>query len=171
MPRITVPTKSLEPPAQLPDGLHTFRLDGFKPKWTKPDAKNPSKDRSINLNPVLRSINEPDPEANNKPIFTNLNQKAGWILQDFVHSLGFEMVGNGDASDIPGEFLGAEASPGDDATLAQWQYIGPLVGQTGQVELITKDDGKGGKRSEIKRFICRVPNCQVKHSDNLAKAA
>jgi hypothetical protein len=161
MPKIAIPKKQLEPPSRLPAGMMTVRLDGFKPDKSKP---KPGKDQSINLNPVMKTVNNPDPELNNKPVFENLNVNAGWVIQDFVHGFGLEMVNNGESSDIPGEFLGPENEP------KLWQYQGPLLGRLANVELI-ETEYNGKKQIKIKRYLCAVPGCQLSHSENLVKAA
>jgi hypothetical protein len=161
MAKIQIPKKSLEPPSRLPAGMVTLRLDGFKPTKSKP---KPGKDQSINLNPNMRTVNNPDPELNNKPVFENLNVNAGWVILDFVHAFGLEMVANGDSVDIPGEFTGPDDNP------EAWQYQGPLLGQMANAELI-ETEYNGKKQTKVKRYLCRVPGCQISHSENLVKAA
>lgn len=169
MPKLTMSKKSLEPPASLPPGIVTLRMDGFKPKLSR---KKPGKDQSLNLNPVLTVINNPNPDVNNRKHFENLNLNATWVIRDFVHCFGvaLEDAGSDDVS-IPGEFIG-----GDPATFEGSTYQGPLLGKVGQVELIevpaTDEHGNqvaGKTRTVTKRYICSVPGCQEKHSENLAK--
>lgn len=155
MPTVKVPKQSLEGPIKIPDGVYTLRFDGFEP------AESKNKD-SVNLNPILKIINNPD--LHDRKILLNLNSKAGWIILDFCHALGVEMGGTDEDPELPGEFV-----PPEETDWKKVKYVGPLSGQTCQVELALKDSGKGdGKQySNIKRFICNIPGCQKKHSENL----
>lgn len=169
MPKIGVSKKSLMPPEKLPAGIVTLRFDGFKPALSK---KRPNKDQSLNLNPILTVINNPNPDVNNRKHFENLNINAAWVIRDFVHAFGVTMEdGGGDDVQIPGEFIG-----GNPQTFEGSTYQGPLLGKIAQVELVdvpAQDafgNPTGELRSVTKRYICSVPGCTEKHSENLAKA-
>jgi hypothetical protein len=149
--------ESLKGLPPIPGGIFEFRVDGFKPKFSK------GKD-SVNLNPIIKIINNNDPELNNKPIFENLNTNAGWVMNDFIHALGLEMVDNGDNVDIPGEFTGPDSDP------SKWVYNGPILGRTGTVELV-QIEYEGKKQTKPMKYFCQVAGCQVKHSDQLTKAS
>lgn len=157
MPKIRPPKESLQEKQPVPAGIYSFRLDGFSPKSS-------NKGDSTNLNPKLVIVN--DPNFNDNRIFENLNSEAGWIQKDFCHSLGIEME---EGEIFPGEFLGPNDKPD------QWSYIGPLLGRIGQCEvvLVPKQDANGnqkaGFKNSIKRYICAIPGCQVKHTANLIK--
>ena len=160
MPKIRGSKEALEGKPPLPAGIFTFRLDGFKPKTS-------SKGTSVNLNPTLKVINHAT--LNDSRVFENLNSQATWVHQDFCHALGVELEGP-DKTDLPGEFMGPQDKPED------WKYVGPLAGKTGQVELVTvpKKDKSGnvvaGTQTAVKRYICAIPGCTVKHSESLQGA-
>lgn len=170
MAQLGISKKALEPPAALPAGIHELMFGGFEPKLSK---KKEGKEQSLNLNPKLSVINNPNPELNGKRHFENLNINAAWIIKDFLHAFGIQFDdGGGDEVTIPGEFVG-----GNPQTFEGSTYNGPLLGQTAQVEIIQVEaqDQFGNKkngeyRSVTKRYICKVPGCQEKHSENLAKA-
>ena len=157
MPKIKVSKEGMEGKPPVGSGIFVFRLDGFKPKFSK-------KGDSVNLNPTLKVINHP--EHNGRPLFENLNTGAGWVQKDLCHALGIPMLA--DPSDgsytFPGEFTGPDNDP------TQWRYVGPLLGKTGRVDVIEVPKFKGsGTQSSIKSYICAIPGCQEKHTDNLLK--
>jgi hypothetical protein len=153
---LKVPKDSLEGKPQIRPGMYQFRLDGFKPDLSK---EKPGKDRSINLNPQMKIIN--NIEFDGAPIYHNLNIQAGWILKDFCHALGVPM-GGPDHDEIPGEFQPGPPSPPKD-----WKYVGPLMGKTGRVEIVSVPSNKGGTFSAVKKFLCNVPGCQETHTESL----
>jgi hypothetical protein len=143
------------PPQELiPPGIVEVKLTGFKPAYSKAGT-------SVNINPVLEVVNSPDHFG--ARIFENLNTGAGFVIKDFCHAFGLkeEDLGNGQIS-IPGEFDGDEAKP------ETWKYSGPLVGRTAQVEL-AQDEYQGKISNKIRKYICAVPGCTEKHSDDLLK--
>jgi len=143
--------ESLQGPSAFPGGIYELRLDGFEPKFSKDKG-------SVNYNPKFIVVNHPT--LNDRRVFDNLNSKAGWVQLDLCHALGFEMEVIGDTAFLPGEFQGPDNNPTD------WHYIGPLVGRTLKVE-IAEVDYKGKTNNKIKRFLCVVPGCKAKHSENL----
>jgi len=155
MPRLTVSKDDLKGGPLLPEGLYTVRLDGFKPSWSKNRG-------SVNLNPQMKVINHA--EHNDRQAFTNLNSKARWIWPDFHHCFGVLMPSSENGANV--DFIGFD---GPDDEPDKWTYNGPLLGQVGQVYIIQADNTQGGVKNEIKYYVCRVPNCQEKHSSNLAK--
>jgi hypothetical protein len=155
MPKLSATKEEVKGQSAFPEGTYTFMLRGFKPKY--------SKDRgSVNLNPELKIINHP--EFNDRQVFENLNTKAKWIWKDFCHAFGVPLVEapNGDL-EFPGDFAGPDDQP------ELWQYSGPLLGQTAQIYVVQADDTKGGIVNKVKSYACKLPNCQEKHSTNLAK--
>ena len=147
---------SVKPPKPMPEGIHEFRVDGFKP------AKSKNSD-SINLNPQLKIINPTNPELIGKELYFNMNTNFFTGIIDFCHSVGVPLVADGDEFNIPGEFANS-----DQTDPKKWgPYTGDLLGKTGRVELGMADNGKGGQTVKVKRFFCVVPGCQEKHSDSL----
>jgi len=155
MPRLTVSKDDLKGGPLLPEGLYTVRLDGFKPSWSKNRG-------SVNLNPQMKIINHL--EHNDRPIFENLNSKGHWVWPDFHHAFGVTMPESENGSNL--DFVGFDG-PEDEPD--KWTYNGPLLGQVGQVYIIQADNTQGGVRNSVKYYVCRVPNCHERHSQNLAK--
>lgn len=162
MPRIHINRDQLEGLKNPPAGIYDFRLDGFKPRNAK---KKEGKDQSVNLCPQLSIVNHPT--LNGAPIFVWGNTAFGADMFDMCHALGILYDGEANGEDelhIPGEFQG----PDDDPT--QWSYLGPLVGQVGQVEIAdTVDQRTNQPRTEVKKFFCKVPGCTANHRDSLLR--
>jgi hypothetical protein len=154
MPKLKINKQSLEGPSKVPAGIYTVRLDGFEPDWTK-------KKDSYNLNPVMKIINNND--LHDRRIFDNVNTNAGWIERDFCHCFGV-MLENPDDPDFPGEFV---SDGGDNSDPTKWKYRGPLLGQTGQLEVAEVTGNNGKVYSNVKRYLCRIPGCKENHSQNL----
>lgn len=154
MPVIKVDKKSLEGPSKIPSGIHTVRFDGFEPE-------NSKKGGSVNLNPVMKIINNPD--LHDRRAYDNVNANAGWIIQDMCHAFGQTLAGT-DEDLMPGSF-----EPADEQDPTKWRYSGPLLGQTGQIELAEVTGNNGKTYVNVKRYLCRVPGCQKRHSENLLK--
>lgn len=152
MPTLKLNKESLDGPSKIPDGIYNIRFDGFQPKPSK-------KGDSVNLNPVLKIINNPD--LHDKRIYENLNTKADWIIRDMCHALGVEVGGSADDPELPGQML-----PENETDPTKWQYSGPLTGEIATVEVGTRQGDKG-TFSAIKRYICRIPGCTVRHPENL----
>jgi hypothetical protein len=142
-----------------PGGIYDFHFSGFKPA----PKNGTTGTETVNLNPQLKIINSKD--FTGVPVFLSLPQSQGWMIQDFVHSLGQEMDHDGN---LPGDW---EFPVQDNPTT--WRYRGPLVGKTGKVELIeTTYNGK--PQLKVKQLICAVKDCKTKnpeivHSSNMAK--
>lgn len=159
MPTISVNNEKLKGFTPVPGNIYEFEFKGFKPAMSK------NKD-SVNYNPILEIVNHPEYEG--RKIFENLNSKADWIINDFVHSLGFEMVKKDEnTSDIPGDFDG---NPDDMTT---WTYRGPMMGARGKCELVATTY-QGKPQNKVKQWICQVKDCAIKnpditHSTNLIK--
>lgn len=155
MPKMTLSKESLEKKL-VPGGIYTIHMGGFKPSRSKNNPDN------VNLNPQLKIVNHKD--FTGKPVFVSLPRSEGWMIQDFVHCLGQELDPDGS---IPGDW----EFPSDDP--ATWRYKGPLLGKTGQVELVeTTYNGK--PQLKVKQFICAVKDCKTKnpnitHSTNMVK--
>lgn len=155
MPKLRASSEELKGLSPLPEGMYTFRLDGFKPRLAK-------KGGSVNLNPQLKVINHAD--FNDRIVFENLNTKAKWVWKDFCHGFGVPLlVLPGGEVEFPGDFVGPEDNP------ESWNYVGPILGQHTQAYVVQVDDTKGGVRNAIKYYVCKIPGCQEKHSSNLAK--
>jgi hypothetical protein len=178
MANLTFPKSALEPRANLPTGMIQVIFNGFKPKLSKNKEKP-----SVNMNPELKVINDSRNDASGKPlngqrVFENLNLSFLPRVQDFCHAFGLVMTEDGDDVQLPGYFDGDTASPDP----ANWgQYHGPLQGEIATLELCEtqaqKKDAGGNyvldptkTRTEIKRYICRVPNCQVQHMESLIQS-
>ena len=175
MAKINIPSKSLKPPDPLPAGVHDFMLVGFKPAMSKGgDGKTPS----LNLNPQMKIINSAITDAegksiNGKQAFENLNINGGWVIRDFIHSLGHDFVpaptpDDPDAKAIPG--FDQYDNAGDDPS--KWPpYSGPMLNSTGTFEIVIAPGFNGGKpQSKIKRYFCKVPGCTEQHTENLVKS-
>src|SRR3990172_3539678 len=145
MPTIKLDKSKLSAPEPVPAGIYEFRFEGFKPKTSKNGD-------SMNLNPSLAVINNPEfdgSQGKKRYIFGSMNSKADWILNDFLHSLGFEL---GTGGEFPGNF--------DD----NWVYTGPLIGATGKLE-VTVEPYMGKLQNKVKQYFCKVDNCAVKNPD------
>jgi hypothetical protein len=158
MPRLTASKEDIKGLPPLPEGLYTFRCEGFKPKFSK--DKN-----SINLNPIMKITNHAT--YNDRSVFENLNTKGKWVWKDFCHCFGVPLIEDGAGDfEFPGDFVGADDNP------ESWQYTGPLVGQIGQAYIVQKDDTKGGVANAVKFYVCKIAlsgSCNEKHSQNLVK--
>jgi hypothetical protein len=155
MPKLTASKEEVKGLPPMNEGMLTVRLDGFKPALSK-------KKDSVNLNPQMKIINHP--EYNDRNVFENLNTKGKWVWKDFCHAFGIPLIDSSDGgAEFPGDFDGPEDQPD------KWQYRGPLLGQQAQIYLVQGDNGQGGINNKVKYYVCRVPGCSEKHSDNLAK--
>lgn len=163
MPTISVPKEKLEGLPQLPVGRYQFRLDGFSPK--KPKTQGAT---SINLNAQLTVINHPT--MNDRKVFNNCNTDFPPAMYDMAHAVGVKFL-NEDTDPnpkFPGEFNCKVHGPAcDSSDPANWDYVGPLLGQVGELEIVMGDNGKGQQVPKLGRFYCRVPGCTAKHSQSL----
>jgi len=166
MPKVTVSKESLEGLPPLPTGRYTFRLDSFEPKLSKP---KPGKTQSVNLNASLVIINHPDAKINGRKLTNNANVGFAPSLFDMAHAVGVRFENEGtDNPEFPGEFQCRVHGPNCDSSDPEnWSYIGPLVGQTGELEIMMGDNGKGGQSAKLGKFYCRVPGCTAKHAESL----
>jgi hypothetical protein len=155
VPKLTASKEEIKGLPVMHEGMVTVRLDGFKPTWSKDKG-------SVNLNPQLKVINHP--EYNDRQVFDNLNTKAKWIWKDFCHAFGVPVLEASDGSvEFPGDFQGPDDNP------EAWQYVGPLLGQVGQLYLI-QSSYNGNDNNKIKYYVCKLGSaCHEKHSQNLAK--
>lgn len=162
MAKFTFSKDQLDGSKPLPAGVYDLRCDGLKPRSSK-DKK------SVNFNPQLKVINSTT--HNDEKVWFNMNSGAAFIIRDFIHSCGLTLPGE-ESSDsevdvqIPGDFVGLDQFPNDPE---KWNYLGPLVGATCQVELIETTYNNKPK-NDFKRFVCKVPGCTQRHSDNLIKS-
>lgn len=169
MPNLTFPKTALEPRPNLPVGQIMVIFTGFKPKMSK-NVEKPS----VNMNPTLSITGDGRQGPDGKPlngqrVFENLNLGFLPRVQDFLHAFGVEFVENGDNVDIPGYFDGDTDNP--DPT--KWgAYHGPLENESATLELAEEKSRRQGAKPtdtqvSIKRYICRVPGCQVSHMESL----
>lgn len=155
MAKMGVSKDALEGKPPLPAGVYDFRVDGFKPKFSK--DKN-----STNLNPVLKVINNPN-GLNDSNIFFSLNTNAGFIFPDFVHSLGLQMDQDGEEFNLPGDWI---PDPGEPTNQEKYKYQGPMVGRTGRLEIVASSYN-GKVQGKVKQFFCAIPGCTHKHQTEL----
>jgi hypothetical protein len=154
----------------VPAGWYILQLKGFKPKASKP--KPPSTEsESWNMNAEFEIINHP--EHSTRKVFAGFNSKIPWAIVDFVHATGLRMeeVQNGDEGTekalfvIPGVWENIDKFPDDPS---KWNYLGPLVNRTVEVELAEiPATGQYKAKNEIRQFKCAVQGCVDKHSTNL----
>jgi hypothetical protein len=165
---LSIPKKTLEPFAPIPAGFVQVIFQGFKPKLSKPKE---GKTQSVNMNPILRVVNDSRTTAdgrplNGQPVFDNLNLNFVPGVIDFHHAFGVDLIENGEQFDLPGKFSNGTSDPNPE----NWgTYSGPLDGKTATIELVeTTYNGK--PQIKIKRYLCVLGDtCQMKHSDNLVK--
>jgi len=143
----------------VPDGLYELRLEGFEPKFSKDKT-------SVNLNPVLKVVNNPNMSLNGKRIFDNMNSGASWIIEAFVHAMGLKLEPNAQGGgDLPGEF----PDNGQDDPEKWPPYQGPLLGQVAEA-MVKKTTYNGKENSKIDQWLCALGNdCNTKHPAGLAK--
>ena len=154
--KFAVSNEALEGRKPVPAGIYTIRLVKFAPKKSKNGD-------SVNLNPQM-DIQNPPAGLEKAMVFDNLNDKGAWTWPDFVHAFGLEMESENGQSNIPGNWDGVEADP------KTWKYSGPLLGRTAQVEIaIDSTYDPNNPTNKIRKYICAVPNCTHKHSNDLLK--
>jgi len=147
MPKLRASAEDVKVPPTPSSGIYTVRLKGFKPDYSK-------KKDSVNLNPQLEIINHP--EFNNTPLFESMNTKAKFYWEAFCACFGCAVTKEADgAFDLPGEFTGPENNP------KAWSYVGPLLGQEGQVEVLEeqvldKDTGLPTTDSRGRATVARI---------------
>lgn len=175
MANLTFPKSALEPRPNLPVGHHEVMFKGFKPKLSK---KKEGKEQSINLNPDIVIVNSSLTDKDNKPLngqklFDSLNLSFLPRLQDFCHAFGVMLDDDGaDSVSLPGRFTGDANNPDP----SKWgAYEGPLVNEIATVELAEEPSRKVGAKAgdtqvSIKRYLCRVPGCQVQHMESLLQS-
>jgi hypothetical protein len=151
-----VDTKELEGRKPVPEGIYTVKLVKFSPK------KN-AKGDSVNLNPQMEIIDAPD-GFERAMVFDSLSMKAAWVLPDFAHAFGFELEESNGEAYLPGDWDGAKEDP------KTWKYSGPLLGATAQVEIAIDSSYDPDKPSnKIRKYICKLPGCIHKHSNDLMR--
>ena len=173
--RLGVSPESLKAPEPVEEDLYTFRVEGFKPELTQKKDK-------INYNPQIKIVQGEKTGGKNtgKPLFESLNSAAGWIQNDFVHSLGLEMEKQDDGSlAMPGSFDAPTNEQGEtNMDPTTWKYNGPMIGRTGKAYVIKQEykDKNNQTRvvNKVKYYVCAVADCNKKypdvvHSKDLAK--
>jgi len=180
MPNMSFPKSALEPRPNFQPGVYDVMFKGFKPALSK-NANETTGEKSINLNPELVIVNSsltfPDGKPyNGSKVFTSLNLSFLPAVQDFFHAFGEALVENGDNVDLPGAFANGTSA----ADPKQWgPYSGTILNGIAKVELVeTQANKKVGNqyvpdptktRTDIKRWICNVPGCQVQHLESLIR--
>jgi hypothetical protein len=143
--KMKVTNDKLEGMDVFPAGQYDVKLISFKPSKASTG--------SINLNAMFEVVNHP--EYSGRRLYDSLNEGFNVSRQDLAHCLGFPMETDGKESWLPGEWSGEENDP------KTWKYTGPLLGQTGKVEVGIKT--YNGKESNgIRRYFCAVPDCATK---------
>ncbi|MGB2626444.1 MAG: hypothetical protein WAK20_06620 [Candidatus Acidiferrum sp.] len=154
---------------------------GFKPKLSKNESVTTG-EKTINLNPELVIVNDPrtTPDGkslNGQKVFTSLNMAFAPAIQDFFHALGLTLNEVGEDVELPGYFDGDATNP--DPT--KWgTFQGQAVNETAVLELAEIQASKkvGNSyvpdptktRTDIKRYVCRVPGCTVQHMESLIRS-
>jgi len=149
------------------EGNYWVTLTGFAPKMSKAGD-------SINFNPImeLTSLEDGSPAPTKDdgkaiPIFSNLNSKGEWVINDFCHGFGIPMEEDGQGGiSIPGIWV-----PEAEQDISKCEYKGPLIGRKALVHLV-KDTYQGTEQNKIKYYVCAVPGCaqkfpKIKHSTDL----
>ena len=181
MPNMSFPKSALEPRPAFKSGVYDCMFKGFKPAL----SKNPSEstgERSTNLNPELVIVNSPESFPDGKPyngskLFFSANLSFLPAVQDMFHAFGEVLIENGDNVDLPGSFANGTSDPDP----KNWGlYSGNCLNAIGKVEIVETQAQKKVNnkwvpdptktRSEIKRFICAVPGCQVQHLESLIRS-
>ncbi len=139
-------------------GTYTVSFQGFFPK----KAKNGS---SVNLNPRLVIIGDPEQNGKEVPYSLNFQTSTWFMVENFIHMFGLKADEDGQGNkSIPGDWI----QPSEDPTT--WKYTGPLQGRTGKLEVVP-GTYNGKEVFNVKQMLCALPGCTEKHSDNLIKAA
>lgn len=181
MPNMTFPKSALEPRPAFKSGIYDVMLKGLKQALTK-NVSESTGEKGINLNPELVICNSPESFPDGKPyngskVFFAANLAFLPAVQDMFHCFGEPLIENGDNVDLPGSFANGTSDPDP----KNWGvYSGNAINAIGKVEIqevpaqkkvgnkYVPDPGK--TRSEIKRFICAVPGCQVQHLETLIRS-
>ena len=132
-----VDPEKVKAPKPVSAGWKKLRLTGFKPKLA-------SKKDSVNFNANLEVI-DALPEENGHKIYLGLNTKMARQHADFAHGLGFPLNPDGT---LPGDWI---PDANDKDNVDKYQYKGPLLGKTMDVELVvtTYQEMKGTKSSRL----------------------
>jgi hypothetical protein len=148
----------------VPPGWYTLQFKQFRPK-----IAGANKDGYM-LNAECAVIGNQEYEG--RKVFVGLSNKAGWVINAFVHACGvpLEVVQDGNAGTeaeetcLPGTFEFVDKFPDDPS---QWgKYVGPLTNKTFEAELTTTSY-QGRDKNEVRQFRCNLPNCNEKHPTNL----
>lgn len=134
-----------------PNGWYKVKLVKFGPKKNSKDAS------SVNYNGQFEILNSAGPDFS-KYVYDTMSDKMQKNLNDIMHGLGFALEKDGS---IPGEW---HEDPADPKNVEKYQYKGPLMGRTMEVELAT-DNYNGNERNKIRQVRCAVPDCAVKYPD------
>lgn len=165
--KMGVSKEAVEGRENVQPGIYEVRFISFNPKWSK---EKEGREKSLNLNPKLEIINNPD--LVNRFLFDTLNQNA-FYMADFAHCFGVEMEQEGETYYLPGTW---DSDPSFDAEKAEtYKYRGPLLGKTGRVE-VAIDASYNPQRptNKIRQWICAIEDCatkfpQIKHNTDLLK--
>ena len=162
--KMAVSKESIEGKEVVPPGEYMVRFVEFKPKYSKPKGDGTAP--SLNLNARME-ITEGDHVG--RMLFEGLNEKAGWVQNDFCHAFGVPMEHDPetDTYAIPGIWDGEEGKP------ETYTYKGPLTGKVAKVE-VAVDSYNNKPNNKIRKYFCAIDNCdqlypEVKHSQDLLK--
>jgi hypothetical protein len=178
MPQLTIPKSTLPDRGKIPSGFAQVIFGGFQPKLSK--KKDENKAQSVNLNPILKIINDARTDSNGNPVngsrvFDNLNVNFSQRIIDFFHAFGVEVLDSSGGVTLPGEWSGDISDP---TKPELWgSYLGPVNGSAGiapnkvatleLAEVQAYGRPAGETRTEVKRYLCTVNNCNVRHSESL----
>ncbi len=181
MPNMMFPKSALEPRPAFKSGIYDVMLKGLKPALSK-NVSETTGEKSINLTPELVICNSAETFPDGKPyngskVFFSGNLSFLPAVQDMFHCFGEPLLENGDQVELPGSFGNGTTDPDP----KNWgAYSGAVVNSIGQVEIVETPAQKkvggqwvpdpGKTRSEIKRFICKVPGCTVQHLESLIRS-
>jgi hypothetical protein len=149
----------------IPDGWYYLQFTGFKPAYSKDKG-------SVHFKPEFEVVQHA--ELNGRRVWPSVNSKAGWIVTDFSHAFGQELVeidnenkGTDQANlTIPGVFEGYDENPGNPDV---WKYHGPFTNGVIYAEVATEIQQNGKPRNEIRQYKCAILGCEVRHSTNLLR--
>lgn len=177
--RLHISKEQVEGKEQVPEGLYKVRFSRFNPQWTRQNNLQESQwiaTRSINLNGEYEILEHPDYAG--RMIYDTLNigpKTPLFSLIDMCHAFNCPMEFDTatEQYDIPGMDSIMQSPAYDENKPETWDYRGPLMGKTGQVEIGHKlFNGKPQVRP--RRWFCAVPDCDkayptIRHSLNLIR--
>jgi hypothetical protein len=160
MPKMGVNPEQLEAPQPVPSGWYKLRLKMITCKKSKSG-------KGFNYEAGLTTVEQPA-ETNDKFVMFRMNNgfSQAEAAQDLCHALGFPVEPDGS---FPGDWNLKDAAKPDEFDGAQ--YIGVLLGKTGEAELVT-DSYDGRESNVVKQWKCKVDQCatrfpKIRHKTDL----